>query len=186
MPLVAFRIVDALRCRTAFRISWKVVIVDLLRLLTPRLARVFELTKQFLLLRVHADSGITTATEILAALVDVLELLIALRMRLAGVQHFAVATQSLLLVTQQTADGRWTGALVQLLRQRTQARAHPFLVRTWIAGRFGIDATLQSNDQSRIFFSTRGRPPPASRTRWAGRWRNSSSRSSRPRRMVSG
>ena len=78
MTLVPFRIVNAIRCRAAQRIRWKVVIVDFLSFLTPRLAIVFELAHEFLLLR--------------------------------------------------------------------------------------IDALQQVGDQSQIFFSTRGRPPPGSRT----------------------
>lgn len=119
VTLVAFRIVDAIGCRAAFRVSWKVVIVDLLRFPTPRSTRILELTDEFLFLCVHADSWITTLAEILALLVEVLELSITLRMLLTGVQHFAVATQAVLLVSQQTADRCRTGAVLQLLRQRT-------------------------------------------------------------------
>src|SRR5258708_1758836 len=68
----------------------------------------------------------------------------------------------------------------ELLRQRTQPRAHPLFVRTRIAGGFGIDTLLQIRDQRRIFFSVRGRPPPGSRTWSVGRLRKSSLSWSRP------
>jgi hypothetical protein len=102
--LVAFGIVDSIGCRTACRLSWKVVVVDLVRCLTPRLTGVFELTDKFLFLGVHADAWIAATAESLALLVNMPELPIALGMLLARVQHFAVATQPVLLVTQQTAD----------------------------------------------------------------------------------
>jgi hypothetical protein len=76
---------------------------------------VFELTDEFLFLRIHADPWIATLAETLALLVDVLELPITLRMLLARVQHFAMAPQPVLLLAQQTADRRRTGAVVQLL-----------------------------------------------------------------------
>ena len=76
------------------------MIVDLFRFLTPRLTRVLELTDEFLFLRVHADPWITTPAEIPALLVEVPELSITLRMLFARVQHFAVATQSVLQVPQ--------------------------------------------------------------------------------------
>lgn len=100
VTLIAFRIVDAIRCRASGRVSWKIVIVDLFRFLTPRLTRVLELTDEFLFLRVDADSRITTPAEIPALLVEVPELSITLRMLFARVQHFAVATQSVLQVPQ--------------------------------------------------------------------------------------
>jgi hypothetical protein len=43
---------------------------------------------------------------------DIPKLLIALRVRLSGMQHFAVAAQAVLLLAQQTADRRRTGAVV--------------------------------------------------------------------------
>lgn len=119
VTFIAFRIVDSIRCRPAFRIAWEVVIVDLFRFLTPSLARVFELADEFLFLRIHADSWVATLAEILALFVEVPKLSITLRMLLARVQYFAVAPQTVLLVSQQTADRRRTSAVVQLLRQRT-------------------------------------------------------------------
>jgi len=60
----------------------------------------------------------------------------------------------------ETFNPVWYVRLVQRLRQRPQPRAHPLLVRTRIAGRFGIDARLQIPDQSRIFFfGTRATAP---------------------------
>lgn len=100
MPLVALRIVDAIRCRAAFGIGGEVVIVDFFPRLTPCLAGVLELTHEFLFLRVHADPRVAAAAEFLALRGDVLELLIALGMRLSGVQHFAVAAQAILPVAQ--------------------------------------------------------------------------------------
>ena len=91
------------------------MIVDLLPCLTPRLSGIFELAEELLLLRVDADSRVTTAAEILAIFTDVPELLIAFGVRLSGVQHFAVASLTVLLFAQQAADRRRTGAVIQLL-----------------------------------------------------------------------
>ena len=115
MTLVPFRIVNAIRCRAAQRIRWKVVIIDFLAFLTPRLAIVFELAHEFLLLRINADSRLTAGSEVLTLGCDVPELLIAFGMCLSRVQNFVVAAQTVLLVTQQTADCRRTGAVIQLL-----------------------------------------------------------------------
>ena len=119
VSLVAFRIVDAVRCCAADRIRRKVVIVDLRGLLAPRLAGVFELADEFFFLRVHADPRVATVAKGFALRGDVLELLITLRVRLAGVQDFAMAPQAELLLAQQPADRRRTNAVVQRLRQPT-------------------------------------------------------------------
>jgi len=115
MTLVALGIVDAIRCRAAQRIGRKIVIVDLLPRLRPRLAGIFELAQEFFLLCVDADSRVTTVAEFLALFGDMPELLIALGVRLSSVQHFAVASLAVLLFAQQPADRRWTGAVIQLL-----------------------------------------------------------------------
>lgn len=115
MPLVPFRIVNAIRCRATQRIRWKVVIVDFLSFLTPCLAIVFELSNEFFLLRIHADSRLTAGAEVLTLGCDVPELLIAFDVCLFRVQHFVVAAQTVLLLTQQTTDCRRTGAVIQLL-----------------------------------------------------------------------
>ncbi len=77
MALVALRVVDAIRRRTAYRIGREVVIVDLLTFRAPRLALVFELAEEFLFLRIHADSRVAAVAEVLALCIDVSELLIA-------------------------------------------------------------------------------------------------------------
>ena len=76
------------------------MIVHLLPSLTPSLTGVLELTHEFLLLRIHTDSRVATAAEFLPLCGDVLELLITLGMRFSGVQHFAVAAQTEILVAQ--------------------------------------------------------------------------------------
>ena len=96
------------------------MIVDLLPCLTPRLTGIFELAQELLLLRVDADSRVTTAAEFLALFGDMPELQIAFGVRLSGVQHFAVASLTVLLFAQQAAARRRTGAVIQLLRQPAQ------------------------------------------------------------------
>ena len=91
------------------------MIVDLLPRLTPRLAGIFELAEEFLLLRVDADSRVATAAEILALFGDVPELLIAFGVRLSSVQHFAMTSLAVLLFAQQATDRRRTGTVIQLL-----------------------------------------------------------------------
>src|SRR5438067_1350939 len=120
MPLVVFRIVDAIGRCPALRVAGKVVVVDLLRFLTPRCASVFELADEFLFLRIDADAWVTAATEVRALRADVLELPIALGVLLARVQHLAVAAQAELFVAQQPTDRRRTGTAIQPLRQRPQ------------------------------------------------------------------
>ena len=84
-------------------------------ILTPRMAIIFELAHEFLLLRINADSRLTAGAEVLTLGCDVPELLIAFGMCLSCVRNFVVAVQTVLLVTQQTADCRRTGAVIQLL-----------------------------------------------------------------------
>ena len=186
MAFVAFGVVDALGRRAARRIGREVVIVDLFSFATPGLAGIFELAEEFLLLGIDADSRVATAAEFLAMFGDMPELPIAFGVRLSGVQHFAVTSLAVLRFSQQSTDRRWTAAVIQLHGQPSQPRADPLLVGTRIAGCFGINALQQVGDQGRVFFSTRGRPPPGRRTRSVGRARNSSPSSSRPRRIVSG
>ena len=112
MTLVALRIVDAIRRRTAHGIGREVVVVDLLAFRTPRLALVFELAEELLFLRINTDSRVAAVAEIVALGVDVLELLIALGVDLSGMQHFAMASQTVFLFAQQTTDRRRTGAVI--------------------------------------------------------------------------
>ena len=76
------------------------MVVDLLGILAPRLAGVLELPDQFLFLGVHADPRVARAAKFLALFGDVPELLIAFGVLLPGVQHLAVASQSVFLVAQ--------------------------------------------------------------------------------------
>ena len=100
MPLIAFRIVDAIRRRAACGVLEKIVVVDRFRLLTPRLAGVLELPHQFLFLGVHANSRVARATEVLALFGNVTELPIAFGVLLPRVQHLTVASLSVFLVAQ--------------------------------------------------------------------------------------
>jgi len=146
MALVAFRIVNTIRRRAAHGIGWEVMVVDLLTFRTPRLALVFELAEKLLFLRINADSRVAAVTEFLALGIDVSELLIALGVGLAGVQHFAMAAQAVFLFAQQATDGRRAGPMIQLLRQPSQPTANPLLIRTRIAGRFGGNTSQQIGD----------------------------------------
>ena len=91
------------------------MIVDFLSFLAPRLAIVFELAHQFLLLRIDADSRLTAEAEVVTPGCDVPELLITFGMCLSRVQNFVVAARTVLLATQLTADCRRTGVVIQLL-----------------------------------------------------------------------
>ena len=76
------------------------MIVDFLSFLTPRLTIVFELAHELLLLCIDADSRLTAGAEILTLGCDVPELLITFDMCFSRVQHFVVAAQTVLLLTQ--------------------------------------------------------------------------------------
>jgi hypothetical protein len=145
------------------------VVVDLLRFTTPGLAGILELADEFLLLGVDADARIAAAAKLVTLLLNVAELPIAFCVGLSRVQRLSVAAQPELLLAQQSADGGRTGAAIEFLRQRSQTRTAPFLAGTGIAGGFGSDAFQQIDDERRIFFSMRGRPPPGSRIRSEGR-----------------
>jgi hypothetical protein len=77
VSFVALGIVDAVRSGPTFGVLEEVVIVDLLRLLTPGLAGILELADEFLLLGVDADARVARAAKIVTLLVNVAELPIA-------------------------------------------------------------------------------------------------------------
>jgi hypothetical protein len=85
------------------------------------------------------------------------------------VQHLPMAPQAIILLSQQAADRRGTGPAVHCLRQATQPRPNPLLPGTRIAGGLWFYQLSRVFQQRGIFFSTRGRPPPGSRTRSVGR-----------------
>lgn len=150
----------------------EVVGVDLLCFVPLRLPDIFEIAHQFFLLGVHADARVARAAEFRAFFGDVAELSISLGVRLARVQHLAMAAQAVALLSQQATDGGGTGPAIQRLRQASQPRPHPFFFRTGIAGGFRFHQSSKVRQDRRIFFSTRGRPPPGSRTRSVGRPRS--------------
>ena len=107
MPLVSLRIVNSVLRRAALGVLGKVVGVDFLRFFPPRLPGVLEIPHQFLFLGVHADSRVARAAEFFALCGDVAELSISLGVRLARVQHLAMAAQAVALLPQQAADRWW-------------------------------------------------------------------------------
>lgn len=80
MALVAQRIVDAIWGRAALGIGRKIVSIYRFASLGPRLASIFELAQEFLLLCVDTDSRLATVAELSALCSNVLELLITLNM----------------------------------------------------------------------------------------------------------
>ena len=100
LPFVPLRIVDpVLRCST-LGVLGKVVGVHFLRFLPPRLAGVLEVPHQFLVLGVHADPRVAGAAELLTLGSNVAELSIPFGVRLARVQHLAMAAQTVALLSQ--------------------------------------------------------------------------------------
>lgn len=99
VPLVTFRIIDAVLRGPALRVLRKVVSIHLLRLLPPRSPGVLEVSDQFLLLGVHTDSRVTRAPELFTLGRHVPELTISLRMGFARVQHFPMAPQTVVLLS---------------------------------------------------------------------------------------
>lgn len=90
------------------------MVVHFFALQSPRLAFVFELTDEFLFLRINAHSWGLAAAEDFSLCVDVSKLLIAFGMLFAGMQHFAFASQTVFLFAKQTPNRRWTGTAIQL------------------------------------------------------------------------
>jgi len=74
--------------------------VHFLCFLPPRLAGIFEVPHQFLLLGVHADPRVAGAAELLTLGGNVPELSIPFGVRLARVQHLAMAAQTIALLPQ--------------------------------------------------------------------------------------
>jgi len=186
MALVSLRIVNSVLRRATFGVLGKVVGIDFLCFFPPRLPDILEMAHQFFLLGVHADSRVAHPSEFFAFFGDIAELSISLGVRLARVQHLAMAAQTVALLPQQATDGGGAGPAIQRLRQASQPRPHPFFCRAGIAGGFRFHQSSKVRQDCRIFFSTGGRPPPGSRTRSVGRPRSPWSSSSRPMRMVSG
>jgi hypothetical protein len=90
--------------------------VDFRCFLPPRLAGVLEVAHQFLFLGIRADPRVAGAVELLTLGGNVPELLIPFGVRLARMQHLAMATQTVALLSQQPADGGRAGPAVQRLR----------------------------------------------------------------------
>jgi len=100
MALVSLRIVNSVLRRATFGVLGKVVGIDSLRFFPPRLPDILEIAHQLLFLGVHADSRVACAAEFFAFFGDVAKLSISLGVRLARMQHLAMAAQAVALLPQ--------------------------------------------------------------------------------------
>ncbi len=144
--------------------------IDHLSLLTPDLASVLEVPNQLFLFGVDADHRLVGPLMHRSLSQELLELLVSLRMLLAR-RLFDVGAQAVALPTEQAANN-WLAdkmtSLVQLSANVAQATVEPFLLAHGVARGVRSDDLQQDGYEGRIFFSARGRPPPARRWRVGG------------------
>jgi hypothetical protein len=188
-PLIALEVVEAIGHGTSQRVGQKVMGIDLQRLLRPGLARVPKAADQLFLLRIHAQDRPARSPKCLFLRFDILKLPVALRMLRARFFLLSINVQRVIVLFQQPPNGRGAypvAALAQSLTQLAQARPHPLTFTGRIPRCLRLDPLQQFGLDQRVFFSTGGRPPPASRTRSVGRSASETSSSRRPRRIVCG
>ena len=185
MALVVNWVVDPIRHHLGDRIRWKVVTVDINRLAAPPATGVLEQAHFFPLFRVDADPRVPGHGEHMSLLGDMSKLGIAIDMAPGG-ESLPVPTQPIPIGPKQTTQGRRTSPVTLGLGQSPKAGANPLGPGLGAPGRLRFNKFDQVRKEGRIFLKTPLAPPPGCRTRSVGRPRRSSSRSSRPRRMVSG
>src|SRR4030095_16849620 len=145
----------------------KVVIVDWSSLLAPNPSRILEVADQFFLLRIDADDRQAALEELFFLLCHIGELLIALWA--IDRERLCTGMQSLAPLVHESAQGvgtdldiqvdQFSGDLAQAFSRPQSTPAHR------IAGRILLQQADQPLQDIGRFFSARGRPAPARRTR---------------------
>src|ERR1017187_10087747 len=163
------------------------MILDLHRLPAPATARILEATDQLLLLGIDADDRLSLTDKALALSGDMTELPVTLRTTRSG-ELFAVAAQSDAQLVQQAPYSIWTDGQARIGQRPGNLPQPPVRARAapshGITGQGVAEQGAQLLQEVRRFFSARGRPPLATRTRSCCTCPASSSRL--PRATVSG
>jgi hypothetical protein len=151
------KVIDAVRHGSTKGILRKVMCIYHLGFLTPDLSRVLEVSDQLLLLRIHANDGMTGGLMGRSLSLQMLKLLVALRM-LLPCRLFAVGSQTVALLAQQAANDGLTHvmtALLELLANVAQAAIEPSLVAHRVTCGLRSDNLKQDGYEGRVFFSAR-------------------------------
>ena len=168
---VGLRIENAVRDRHSFRIAAKIVVVDLVGLLFPGDAIIFEISDHLFLFSVHAHYCHLLRGELLSLVVDVLKLPIAdaprRRVLVARFQRLLVDAQGEPHVVQQASHG--VGADVdsqfpELSGNVAGRLACPLQTVHGIAGLVMLEQFGNMVDHVGRFFSVDRRPAPFFRT----------------------
>lgn len=171
---VVRQVVHAIRHRLADRVVREVVSVHFVRGSAIGAAHVLELADEFLFLRIHAENRIARRKKCLTLFSQILELLIAIRMRRSR-ESFDVHTQREAQFRQQSPHG--FRRVPQPSAKFAQAQSHELASRDRRTTRHRFDQLDQSLFELRLFFSTTGRPAPGNRVRPTGRPAKSSANS---------
>src|SRR4030042_4517937 len=165
-PLVAGQIVHAVRNRLLHLRVPEVVHADLLRFTAgpPPPPRILEIAHPFLLFRVHRDRRLPSPLERQHLFVDVRELPVAVRMRLA-LARLAIRLQTEFLFLQflrYRPRPDLETLLPQFRRQLRRALARPPQRLLRIASRHRLDPRRQGLGQSGLLVPRTPGPPPRS------------------------
>ena len=148
---VALQIIHAVRHRLAFARIRKVVRIDLARLTfaAPRLPRILKISQVFLLFGIDRDGRLIAPLLHLHARVDVPELCVSVRMRLAF-PRLAIGLQTVARLLQQVPHGCRSYCIslcCERLGQLPCALASPLQRRHGVAATLRFYQTLQCRDQ---------------------------------------
>lgn len=137
--------------------------VDQLGVLAPDPPGVLEVADEFLFLRVDTDLGRSPGGEGQPLLGDLRELPVAIRIPTALFRLFGIGMEPIALRVEEPPDGGAAGRVAgrrHLTAQEAQAGADPLLVAHRVAGGVRLDHRRQGGQDSGIFCSIGGRPPP--------------------------
>ena len=179
-------VVDAVGDGEAVGIGAEVVVVDQLGSAVPLGAGIAECADELLLLGVDADDRRVVGGAPLTQFGDVVELVVAVRVRGAGTLLVVDAQRESHLL-EKPGDGPRADVgpeLAQLGGDLGGGAACPLQATDRVAGRLVVHQVLDVGDDFRRFFSAGGRPPPTRRTRSISTSRSTSCR--RPAATVDG
>lgn len=150
------KVVDAVRYGFALFRVWKVMHIDLKRLAfaSPRLARILQVSKRLLLLRINGNGWLTCAQLRSHAAIDSSELRIPIGV-IGPFPCFTIGLEAVALIPQQpsySARAHRVPLRRQDLSEDPRTLASPSQRRHWIAAAVGLDDSVQRGDQFRIDF----------------------------------
>lgn len=179
-------VVDAIRDGNSIGGVRVIVFQHIQRLLPPRTPGLLEVANQLAFLRVNADHRITGFEELTPSSRHAPHLPVALRVLFFG-HALAIRSQDIIRFREQAAYcfmANLVAATRQFSTQLANRLARPFDTGDRITSRGITQQFVQHLQDSRVFFSTICRPPPAQRTRLRVARGSMRLISSRPRQMV--